>query len=95
MAHVYKVEEWENNGRWFCGDVSALAADSNDWFYAPQLLNLTPTEYVKMLIEKFHTEVRFRAEKNVLIFSFSSLESCRKYKNYINKIARDKNFVTY
>lgn len=96
MAHVYKVEEWEHNGRWYCGDVSALAADSNDWYYAPQLLDLSPTEYVKLLVSKFGaSQIRYRAAANVLIFSFSSLADCRKYKNYINKIAREKKFVTY
>lgn len=96
MAHIYKMEEWENAGRWYCGDVSALAANSNLWWYVPCLLNLSPVEYVLLLKDKFHaTGFKYNSSSDVLIFYFLSLEDCRKFKNYVNKQARDKNFVTY
>lgn len=96
MEHVYHLTEWESNGKWLCGDVSALAANSNAWWYAPRLLSLSPVDYVKLLITKFNAkDLHYTAESNVLIFYFHSLADCRKYKNYINKIAREKHFVTY
>lgn len=96
MAHVYKAEEWKSNGRWNCGDVSALAAMSNAWWYPANILGLTPVEYVKTLISKYNAKnISYTAEHNVLIFSFSTLADCRKFKNDINKKAREKHFVTY
>ena len=96
MAHILKYETWESNGRWLCGDVSALAAGSNTWWYVPALLNISPVEYVYLLKDKFNaTTIHYKTKYDVLIFSFSTLADCRKFKNYINKIAREKNFVIY
>ena len=96
MAHIYQATEWECNGSWHCGDVSALAANSNLWWYVPRILNISPAEYVKLLICKFNAvKVKYFLDANVLTFCFSSLEDCRKFKNYVNKQARDRQFVTY
>ena len=96
MAHVYKAEEWSSNGKWLCGDVSALAAGSNSWWYVPQILGLSYTDYIHELINTYHAvDLLFSAKSNVLIFYFSTLADCRKFKNKVNKIAREKNFITY
>lgn len=94
--HIYKAEEWQSaTGKWLCGDVSALAADSNDWTYPMQILDLTPVKYVKLLIYAFNAEVHYSSSANVLIFYFSSLADCRRFKNTVNKKAREKHFVIY
>lgn len=98
MAHIYRMEEWESIGRWHCGDVSALAANSNLWWYVPVLLELTPVEYFYLLRDEFHaSEFRYFKddEHDVFLFSFKKQQDCRKFKNYVNKKAREKNFVTY
>lgn len=96
MAHVYKMEEWEIDGKWYCGDVSALSANSNLWWYVPRILGISPIDYVKLLKDKFHaTGFRYTVKSDVLIFYFLSLVDCRKFKNYVNQIARKKNFITY
>ena len=96
MAHIFKMEEWKSNGKWLCGDVSALAANSNAWWYPANILHLSPVDYVKTLINKYHAiNLHYTAKNNVLIFYFSSLVDCRKFKNEINKLAREQKFVTY
>ena len=95
MAHVYQMTEWESNGKWLCGDVSALAADSNDWTYPAQILSLSLTDYILLLMNTYHAEVHYSVSGNVLVFYFSTLADCRKFKNYINRKAREKHFVTY
>lgn len=96
MTHILKYEEWESNGKWLCGDVSALAAGSNTWWYPCALLNITPIEFVKLLIDKFHcNNIHYTFKNDVLIYKFSTLEDCRKFKNYINKVAREKKFYIY
>ncbi len=95
-THIYKVEEWENGGQWYVGDVSNLAIGSNLWWYGPAAANLSPIEYVKLLITKFKvSHIQYKVKSDVLIFSFDSLEDCRKYKNYINKQARQNKFYIY
>lgn len=96
MAHIYKAEEWESNGRWHCGDVSALAAHSNAWWYVPKILDLSYTDYILLLLNEFNaTHFHYTVQANVLSFSFSSLVDCRRFKNYVNKKAREKKFITY
>ena len=91
------MTEWQSGtGKWLCGDVSALAAGSNLWWYVPRLLNISCTDYILLLKEKYNvTDFHFSIEKNVLIFSFNTLSDCRKFKNYINKIAKERNFIIY
>ena len=96
MAHIYKMEEWESNGQWHCGDVSALAAMSNAWWYPMRILDLTPEDYITLLKDTYHaTNFHYSIEYNVLSFCFKTQSDCRKFKNLINKQAREKNFVTY
>ena len=96
MDHIYHADEWEANGKWFCGDVSSLRRDSSTWWYPCCILGKTPVEYVKLLKDKFNaTYFHYRLPQDVLLFGFQSQADCRKYKNYINKIAREKHFVTY
>ena len=94
--HIYKAEEWQSpTGKWLCGDVSALAADSNDWTYPMQIFNLRPVEYVKLLIYGYKAEVRYSKSVNMLHFYFSSLADCRRFKNDVNKKARERKFIIY
>lgn len=94
--HIYKAEEWQSStGKWLCGDVSALAADSNDWTYPMQIFNLRPVEYVKLLIYGYKAEVRYSKSVNMLHFYFSSLADCRRFKNDVNKKARERKFIIY
>ena len=39
------------------------------------------------------SDFRYTKEKNVLIFSFATQADARKYKNFINKKAREKQFI--
>lgn len=96
MGHIYHAEVWECNGKYLCGDVSALAACSNYCWYPAFILNLSPVDFVKLLISKYHAiDLRYYAKHDVLIYYFSTLEQARKFKNDINKAARLKQFVTY
>ena len=97
INHVYKAEEWKaGNGKWYCADVSSLSRDSSTWWYPCNILELSPVEYVKLLKNKFNaSNFHYRTQSDVLLFSFDSQQDCRRYKNYINKIAREKHFVTY
>ena len=62
MAHIYKAEEWNSFGRWYVGDVSALAAGSNTWWYVPRLLNISPVDYISLLIQYGATGFKYNSK---------------------------------
>lgn len=95
MAHLYKTVEWQGtSGRWYVNDVIDLTSLASKWWAPVRLLKLSPVDYVLMLKNNFNASgFRYKKETNVLIFSFSSQEDARKYKNFINKKARESNFV--
>ena len=96
MTHILHYDEWQSNGRWLCGDTSSFVNKSNTWWYIPNLLGISSVDYIMLLKDKFHaTYIRYKVEYDVLIFSFDTLADCRKFKNYINKIAREKKFYIY
>ena len=94
MSHILKLSEWECGGRYYVGDVEELGKGSGTWWYLPNLLNLSPVDFVKMLIDKYKVSyIKYNTRSDVLIYAFDSLPAARSYKNAINKIARTKNFV--
>ena len=93
--HLYRVSEWQGgSGVWYCNDVEDLAGISSRWWTPARMLNMPLDEYVTMLIKEFKVDnISYNPEANVLVFSWKSRESCRKYKNWINKKARECNFM--
>jgi hypothetical protein len=56
-------------------------------------LNITLPDYILLLKNIFRaTDIQF-IENKILVFSFDTIEDARKYKNYINKRARETNFI--
>lgn len=92
--HIYKTEEWQGgDGRWLVNDVSDLSGISSKWWVAAHVLGISYEDFVRLLVNKFHAQCSYRAAANVLIFTFDSQTDARKYKNYVNKVARDKHFM--
>lgn len=95
MAHLFKMTEWESGAgdRWYCNDTSDLGNGSGLWYHPARMLNISPAEFVKMLVEKYQPDnISYNFETNVLVYSWSSQTAMRKFKNQINKIAREKNY---
>ena len=93
MKEIYKMTEWQDavSGTWHCNDVSH-GSKYAVWWVVPRLLGITPAEYTKLLIETFHAEVLYFSEKDVLLFKWRKQSDMRRFKNTINRIAREKNF---
>lgn len=95
MAHLYKASMWQgSSGKWFCSDVEDLGHHSGRWWIPCRLLGVTPEEYVKILINEFHvSSITYSLESNYLHFSWDKDPECRRYKNWINKKAREANYI--
>ena len=93
--HLYRASEWQGgSGVWYCNDVEDLAGISSRWWTPARMLNMPLDKYVTMLVEEFKVDsISYDPKANVLVFYWKSREACRKYKNWINKKARECNFM--
>jgi len=93
MKEIYKMTEWQDAalGTWHCNNVSHGLKYAM-WWIVPRLLEISPAEYVKLLVETFHAEVLYLSKKGVLLFKWRKQSDMRRFKNTINRIAREKKF---
>lgn len=95
IGKIYKATEWQSpSGRWHCNDVQDLAGGSGSWWIPCRILGIAPEEYVKLLKERFNaSNISYKIETNILLFSWENQEDMRKYKNFINKKAKEVNAI--
>ena len=91
---LWKATEWQSEtGYWHCNCVDNLAGGSSNWYLPARILGISPADFLKMLINDFKPDDIFvDKEKCLVFFSWKSQTQMRKYKNWINKKARDVNF---
>lgn len=95
MAHIYHVSEWQSpTGRWHCNDVEDLGNGSGYWWIPCRILGMAPTDFILMLKETFNaSDFSYSVESNVLLYSWEKQSDMRRYKNWINEMARKANAV--
>lgn len=96
MAHLLHYEEWRSpTGDWYCNDTNDLGrSQAGFWWVPARMLGLSLDEYVNLLITKFKPDsIYYSQESNVLIYSWKKQSDMREFKRYINKMAREKNFI--
>ena len=92
--HLFKLAEWESNGKWHCGDIEDLANDSNVWWLPARMLGMSPAEYLKWVIETFKPDdVYYSKDVSFVGWSWTKQSNMRIYKNKLNALARQKNFI--
>ncbi len=92
--HLFQLTEWQgSSGKWYCGDINNLSAKYPLWMVAIRMLNLTPADYAKMLIEDYNAIVSYNKEKNFLSISWDKQSDMRRFKNFINAKARQMNYM--
>lgn len=93
--HLYKTTMWEDAaGDYLVNDVTSMTSIAIKWWIPMRMLNLTPTEYLKMLKDKFYiNSAHYSETADVLTFTFANEADARRYKNWINKQARDRNCI--
>lgn len=94
-AKLLKYVEWQDaSGNWLCNDTSDLCSPRALWWTPARMLGISPAEYVKLLIEKFHPDrIKYNQEANVLIYSWKNISDQRKFKNWLNAEARKHNYI--
>lgn len=91
---LLRYEEWGAKGAWYCNDTSDLCSIRAKWWAPARMLNISPAEYVQLLIEKFHPDrISYHQERDVLVYSWKNINDCRKFKNWLNAEARKAKFI--
>ena len=90
---MIKYDEWQDGvGMWHCGNVSDVAHGSNDWWLPARYLGITPCDFAKLLVEKFHVDmIDYLTKYNnigVLTYAWKKQSDMRVFKNWLNKEIR-------
>jgi hypothetical protein len=92
---LLRYSEWgDNETGWLCNDVSDLCSVRAKWWVPARMLNISPAEYVQLLIERFHPDrIKYFEDTDVLVYSWKRIDDMRKFKNWLNAEARKRNFI--
>lgn len=95
MAHIYHVSEWQSpTGKWHCNDVEDLGNGSGYWWIPCRILGIKPTDFILLLKETFNaSDFTYSEKSNVLLYSWEKQSDMRRYKNWINEMARKANAI--
>lgn len=93
---VWQLEEFQSEGdkSWHCNCIKALGTPHMaEWYIPARILEISPAEYVEYMIDNFKPDhIYVNKEKCLIFFSWNKQADMRKYKNTLNRIAREKNF---
>lgn len=91
---ILKMSEWQDGaGHWHCADVSNLVGGSSLWWKPARMLNIPLDKYVEMLVKDFKVDyITYLDKSDMVYFWWDSQTNMRKYKNYMNKVARERRF---
>ena len=93
-AKLLKYVEWGEAGAWYCNDTSDLCSIRAKWWAPARMLNISPAEYVQLLIDKFHPDrIKYFEEADVLVYSWRKQADMRIFKNWLNAQARKYNYI--
>ena len=94
MSHLYKLSCWECNGKWRVNDVTNLTGPSAKWYTPMRILNLSVEEYINLLVYTFNAkELHYYEPTNYLGFCFLKEIEAKRFCNYVNKFARDRQYI--
>lgn len=88
---ILTYKEWQSlSGRWYCNDTTKLPK----WWVPARMLNISVEEYIILLYKTFHARIdKYIPETDELIFSWDNQKDCHNFVLYINKQAKQKNFL--
>lgn len=95
MSKVYKASEWTDNGGMVHIQCDDLVGTGRNWVEPARILGLQPADFVIKLKQEFNADIQPYKKNGKVTFigySWKSLADARRFKNLINKIAREKNY---
>ncbi len=95
MSKLYKATEFQGASGRFHIQCDDLVGTGRNWVEPARILGLQPTELiVKLKSEYGATITPYRKDNkvNFIGYSWDNLSNARRFKNYINKVARETNY---
>lgn len=87
---IYKEEEWQDSlGRWHCACVSPIM--KNNWYIPAKVLEISVAELARLYITEYNAEIAYK-RSSLFIATWEKKEDMRRWKKYINQVAKEKNF---
>ena len=92
--HILKMVEWEDYDGVHCADTSDLGKGSAIWYLPARMMNMKPAEYLNWVIKNYNPDIiKHSKDCSTVWFVWKDQTTMRIYKNYINKIAREKSYL--
>lgn len=88
---VFKMTEWYDGCYWHCACVDNLAVGSGHWLHGARILGIPAAEYVEYVIKNYNPIVWHNSDCSILFFKWEKQSDERRFKNFINKKAREYN----
>ena len=91
---LWRCSEWQGaSGLWYCNCTDSLTTNAAKWYAPARVLGISPAEFIKLVIGKFGADkVAYSLDTGFFHYAWTSQDKMRIYKNYINRVAREKNF---
>ncbi len=90
---IVQMTEWQSVDKYRV-NFPDLVGKTGAWLLPMRLMGVTLKEYVILLKGTYGAEIQYYKNENGDLtwigFTFDSQSDCRRFKNYINKLARDK-----
>lgn len=89
---LYKSSEWESASGWNCNCVDDLAGWAGLWYTPARILNISPAAFVELLITQYNAKIYYNEKTCFVSYYWEKQDDMRKFKNFINRKAREVNF---
>ena len=95
MSKLYVASEFKSVSGKIHIQCDDLVGTGRNWVEPARILGIQPTELVLKLKTEFKADITsYRKDGKISFigYSWSNLSDARRFKNYLNKIAREKNY---
>jgi hypothetical protein len=90
---LYTLKEWHSGDHWMCEHTDSFPQGVQKWVIPARLLGMTADAFLLFLIKEFQPDEIFHNQDCSFVgWWWKDQAKMRKYKNTINRIAREKNF---
>ena len=91
---LYKLEEWQgSSGMWYCSHTASFPKNISLWLVPSRMMGISADDFLKLLIKEYKPDKIYHNEDCSFVgWGWKSQSAMRKYKNAINKLAREKNY---
>ena len=93
MSHIYEASEWDIGNKWYVNDVKELATSASKWWQPMRMLGMSVEQYINLLISYNAKNLTYYKESDALTFSFDTQSEARKFKNFLNREAKKRNWI--